>query len=108
MDPKYDSLFKALVTISWTERDDGDVEASSGYFALIHIEAGKAYKDSLEEELGVLLQEDFIMPDPGWYVSKELNTGIIYVYDCHSKTRAVAEYEATLDEYIKWCDDDDD
>lgn len=100
---KYDLLFKEIVISEWCVSSDGNVESPSGYFSLTEI-------PNLENEMheAVDSKEEYEWPDSGWYITQELNTGIIWVFEYPNEEKAQKEYDRLLAEFIEWNDDEDD
>ena len=109
---KYDNLFKAIVSGGWCVKSDGNVEAPSGYFALTEIPSHpgefQEMMDALNAGEPASMQhkaEDF--PTPGWYVSMELNTGLIYVVEYPSRPSAEKTYQELNENFTNWATEDE-
>ena len=104
--PRYDNLFKLIVTSGWCVKSDGDVESSAGYFSLTEIPSHPGELKEMYEAIssGVLTTEFSLdrWPDAGWYVTTELNTGLIFVFEHKSKEAAESGYAEALEEYERW------
>ena len=97
----YDPLFKAIVTGDWSIESDGDVESTTGAFALVEIphHAGELaeMQDAFNDP-----DTDYTWPDPGWFVTTEDSNGQIWVYEFASEREATVAYRKLIDEYTEW------
>jgi hypothetical protein len=81
---KYDGLFKQIITAGWAVKSDGNVESPLGYFALVEIPSSSGERDEMSGalELNEHDQQLFEELTSAWFITREMNTGIIYVYQC--------------------------
>lgn len=102
----YDNSFKQIISGGWAQQSDGNVEAPTGFFALIPIS-----REDLKREGGSLWdaifnEDDYSrsleVPRPGYYVTTENEQGIIWVYRYSDLNSASAMYDKLEDEYLKW------
>lgn len=101
---QYDGLFKTIVSSEWGERSSGNVESPSGYFALVEIPSSEGERHEMVEALEV---GEFILPDPGWYLTIENNGGLIWVHQYQSHYSAQREYNKLERLYVAWDTDED-
>ena len=112
LDSKYDNFFKAVVTAEWCVKSDGNVEAPSGFFALVEVPSHQGeYQQMVEavfDEPRTVSWADYMrdhypeMPAPGWYVTTELSTGIIVVMEYPLQIAADKAYRELFDAYAMW------
>jgi hypothetical protein len=99
---EWDSFFKGLVTAGWCVKSDGDVDSTTGYFALT--EVGKT--DATDPEFRSVLESMHWygdLPDVGWYVSVEDSAGFIFVYQYANQYGAETAYAELETRYDNWC-----
>jgi len=112
IDSKYDNLFKLIVIAEWCVKSDGNVESDPGYFSLTEIPSLPAERDQMWdaviEEPNEFDEDDLDKLPAGWYITIQLNSGLIFVYSVASKVIAEREYAELEQVYTNWCGTDDD
>lgn len=99
---KYDNLFKTIISAGWAVASDGNVEAPSGYFARVEIPAGSE-RDSFIDMLSEWpdLVKLFGEIEPGWYLTQENESGIIWVY-WSNEPQVTDAYHRLGEQYTEW------
>lgn len=109
LDAKYDNLFKQIVTAQWGVKSNGDVESPTGYFGLVEIPSHVGERNEMRD--AVFGDEPFSddeftnltsWPDAGWYITQEMDSGIIWVYRMASQAGAEREYAKLERTYAEW------
>lgn len=104
---KYDAQFKQLVTALWSVKSDGEVEAPTGFFALVEIPEGSYEFKDMVDSVGLdEYYDDEGKPSgvakAGWYVTQENEYGIIFVYEFKNKGAADVAYNELTSIYEGW------
>ena len=105
LDSQYDNLFKAIISAGWNVKSDGDVEAPSGFFALVEVPDHPGELSEMQDAVGDETIDDE-WPDCGWYVTREDSDGLIFVYEQSSQRVAETAYDKLQDDFLDWADDD--
>lgn len=106
LDSKYDNTFKSIISAGWAVKSDGNVEAVTGYFALIELPSNDAERAELIDAVADSLDPDQLAElgdlTPGWFVSWEDSNGIIRVYRQDSQAVAEHRYADLERDYAVW------
>lgn len=109
---KYDSLFKHLITAEWCVESDGHVESPTGYFSITEIPSHEGELNEMREAVFGDEPNEFVWlnnenwPESGWYLTRENDQGLIFVWKMASKHEAVKFYRSWQVEYSKWEQED--
>jgi hypothetical protein len=100
----WDNCFKSIVTGEWGVKSDGDVEAPSGYFALVEVPLNLRERADMVDACRNNFDndEDWFTIEPGWYITSENNQGLIYVWKMPDKSAAEICYDGLQREYSRW------
>lgn len=90
--------FREIVTAGWANLSDGNVEANTGHFALVHIEPSEL------EELKLVFEsrDDFVVPYPGTYLIEEDSNGNTTVTDYPTLDGCLESYNRLAREFAIW------
>lgn len=106
---EYDRLFKAIVGGGWANHSGGNVEAPTGYFALIHIKPNEVQEmhDAFEDEVGELVGlANGIRDLAGYYLTREDNNGLIWVVAYRRWTDALDAFGKYEADFAEWDDEE--
>lgn len=99
---QYDRTVRELTTLDDTLASSGNVEAPTGWFAILEI-TSDAYQRTVEmgwlQENG-LEQPD--LPDGGWYLYTQDNNGLSMVYECEDGDHADELYSLLEERYSEY------
>ena len=106
LDSRHDKILHTLITWGWANQSDGDVQAPTGYFALMEVPDGDSQWQSVVEECRVSLRLDTsdrdTVPAPGWYILQETDQGIKYTFETRNQLHAEFLDKALVEEYGTW------
>ena len=90
--------FRTITLGGWANLSDGDVEAPTGFFALVHIEPNELaeLKAAFDDEYG------FVLPMPGSYLYGQDSNGNSSVTEYLTLDRALEAYNQLSREFALW------
>lgn len=100
MRTNFENAISAMITDSWEMMGDGDVDAPTGYFAIVEI-------DGAEKALNyctgnVEWDEAIYSAEKGFYFSREDSDGNIFIEYFSNKDSALARFLQYSDSYSDW------
>lgn len=103
---KYDKFFKTASSPDIADACDGNVEAPTGWFALIDMSTPKAYDEVWAAIQNDAISSDYLdgeeIPDKGVYLTTTNNQGIIWAVEYSSRAAADKAFGNFLDEFARW------
>lgn len=104
---RYDKTLDLLVAEDseiQTDHSNGDVEAPTGWFALIEIPEERAERQTLADRLAEqglwTTQEE--LPGPGWYLYTGQSDGLSWTYECDDYEHAALLFSMMSDRYAEY------
>lgn len=95
-----ENTLKTLITNGWADVESGDVEAPTGYFAIVTIRQHVTHEEL--REFNTLCGEDEVYPAAGHYFTLENSYGTLIYLRYDSLEEAQRAFQAHDDAYGLW------